>query len=254
MASTPDGADEAGGLSSARPAEATASADAAPAPHSQTLSRGIRVLETLADTERASVAAALGVHRSIVYRILRTLEDHGLVVRNPAGAVLLGPRMATLARSVSRDLQSAAVPELGAVANELGMTAFLAVLDRGEVVTLVSIEPTHAHAAVAQRPGTRHPITTGAPGIALQSALTEAQWRELPDGHPRDEALEARGRGFATSHDEVIPGLASVAVPLVVHGQPLAALAVVYVANGRDVTAIGARLGRAAATVAAELR
>jgi DNA-binding IclR family transcriptional regulator len=258
MASTPDGAAEAGGLSSARPVEAAAGADTAPAPHSQTLSRGIRVLETLADAERplsiVELAAALGVHRSIVYRILRTLEDHGLVVRNPAGAVLLGPRMATLARSVSRDLQSAAVPELGAVANELGMTAFLAVLDRGEVVTLVSIEPTHAHAAVAQRPGTRHPITTGAPGIALQSALTEAQWRELPDGHPRDEALEARGRGFATSHDEVIPGLASVAVPLVAHGQPLAALAVVYVANGRDVTAIGARLGRAAATVAAELR
>lgn len=228
------------------------------APHSQTLSRGIRVLEALADADRpltiAELAAALGVHRSIVYRILRTLEDHGLVVRNAAGAALLGPRMATLARAVSRDLQSAALPELGAVANELGMTAFLGVLDRHEVVTLVSIEPSHAHAAVAQRPGTRHPVATGAPGIAIQSVLSEAQWGDLPDGHPRDEALEAHTRGFATSHDEVIPGLASVAVPLVAHGQPLAALAVVYVANGRDVAAIGARLRTAADAVADDLR
>lgn len=240
------------------PGDSPATAGETAAPHSQTLSRGIRVLEVLAEADRplsiAELATALGVHRSIVYRILRTLEDHGLVVRNAAGAAALGPRMASLARSVSRDLQSAALPELGAVANELGMTAFLAVLDRHEVVTLVSIEPSHAHAAVAQRPGTRHPVTTGAPGIAIQSVLSEAQWRELPDGHPRDEAVETRTRGFATSHDEVIPGLASVAVPLAVHGQPLAALAVVYVANGRDVAAIGARLAQAATAVAGELR
>ncbi|MGN6427435.1 MAG: IclR family transcriptional regulator, partial [Leifsonia sp.] len=219
--------------------------DDAPAPHSQTLSRGIRVLEVLADAERpltiAELAAALGVHRSIVYRILRTLEDHGLVVRNAAGAAQLGPRMATLARSVSRSLQSAALPQLSAVANELSMTAFLAVLDRHEVVTLVSIEPANAHASVAQRPGTRHPLASGAPGIAIQSALTEEQWSELPDEHPRDEAATARRLGYATSHDEVIPGIASVAVPLVVHGQPLASIAVVYVASDRDTAAVGGR-------------
>jgi DNA-binding IclR family transcriptional regulator len=229
----------------------------ASAPHSQTLSRGIRVLETLADAEApmtiAELAKALEVHRSIVYRILRTLEDHGLVVRNEAGAAQLGPRMASLARSVSRSLQRAALPQLTAIANELSMTAFLAVLDRGEVVTLVSIEPSNAHATVAQRPGTRHPVTTGAPGIAIQSVLSEAQWRTLPDGHPRDEALEARRLGYATSHDEVISGLASVAVPLVAHGQPLATLAVVYVANGRDTAAIGARLRQAARSVADDL-
>ena len=227
------------------------------APHSQTLSRGIRVLEVLADAERpltiAELASALGVHRSIVYRILRTLEDHGLVVRNSAGAAQLGARLASLARSVSRSLQSAALPQLSAVANELSMTAFLAVLDRGEVVTLVSIEPSHAHATVAQRPGTRHPVSTGAPGIAIQSALSEAQWRELLIEHPRDEAAEARRLGYATSHDEVIPGLASVAAPLVVDGGPLAALAVVYVANGRDTAAIGDRLRRAAEAVAHDL-
>lgn len=232
--------------------------DAAPAPHSQTLSRGIRVLEVLAERGApmtiASIATALGVHRSIAYRILRTLEDHGLVVRDRSGSVQLGPRMATLARSVSRDLQAAALPQLTAVANDLSMTAFLAVLDRRDVVTLVAVEPAHAHASVAQRPGTRHPLASGAPGIAIQSALTDSQWRTLPDEHPRDEAADARARGYATSHDEVIPGLASVAAPLAVTGQPVAAVAVVYVANGRDTAAIGARLAQAAAEIAADLR
>lgn len=234
-----------------------ATASDTPAPHSQTLSRGIRMLEVLAEADRPlsiqALADGLGVHRSIAYRILRTLEDHGLVVRDAGGAVQLGPRMATLARSVSRDLQSAALPELTAVANELVMTTFLAVLDRHEVVTLVSVEPAHAHATVAQRPGTRHPLASGAPGIAIQSALTDAQWAGLGDEHPRAEAAAARERGYATSHDEVIPGLASVAVSLTVPGQPSAALAVVYVAGGRDEAAIGARLVDAARSVAADL-
>jgi DNA-binding IclR family transcriptional regulator len=232
--------------------------DGRSAPHSQTLSRGIRVLEILAESEEplsiAALSAALGVHRSIAYRILRTLEDHGLVVRDAAGAVQLGPRMATLARSVSRDLQSAALPRLTAIANDLSMTAFIAVLDRHEVVTLVSVEPSHAHATVAQRPGTRHPLASGAPGIAIQSALSETQWRALPDEHPRDEAAQARERGYATSHDEVIPGLASVAVPLALPDRAPAAVAVVFLANGREVAAVADRLREAARAITEELR
>lgn len=227
-------------------------------PHSQTLSRGIRVLEILAESAGpmtiAEVASALGVHRSIAYRILRTLEDHGLVVRDASGALSLGPRMAALARGVSRDLQAAALPELTALANQLGMTAFIAVLDRQEVVTLVSVEPRHAHAAVAQRPGTRHPLAVGAPGIAIQSGLNPSQWMALsPDASKRPEAAEAAAHGYATSHDEVIAGLRSVAVPLLLDGHPPASVAVVYVATEVAVERIAERLAGAAAAIAREL-
>ena len=107
-------------------AETSGSPASAPAAHSQTLSRGIRILEILAESDEPmsilQLAAALDVHRSIAYRILRTLEDHGLVVRDPAGLVRLGPRLAALARGVSRDLQAAALPVLTGIAHELGMT------------------------------------------------------------------------------------------------------------------------------------
>ena len=69
--------------------------------------------------------------------------------------------MAALARNVARDLQTAALPELTDVANELGMTAFIAVSDgQGSAVTLVSVEPRHAvrasRPASGQQPLDRH--------------------------------------------------------------------------------------------------
>jgi DNA-binding IclR family transcriptional regulator len=223
---------------------------------SQTLSRGLSALEIIAEAERpigmAELAARLGLHRSITYRIVRTLEEHRLVARAPAGGLVPATRLAALARGVSRDLQAAVLPELTAVANELGMTAFATVLDADEVVTLVSVEPRHAAASVAQRPGTRHPLHLGAPGVAIQAALTVQERAALGDARLRDEAFFAAFPGHATSHDEVIKGLSSVAVPLRVPAQPAAAIAVVYVDRGTDTAAVGDRLRKAAAAVIRE--
>lgn len=223
------------------------------APPSQTLSRGIRVLEILADAREAltidDVGRRLGVHRSIAYRLLRTLEHHGLVVRDAGGRVELGPRMAALAAGVAHDLQAEALPELTGAANDLGMTCFVAVLDHDECVTLVSVEPRHAVASVAQRPGTRHPVTLGAPGKAILSSLDGGRWPVDVPERTRAEVVEAAARGFATSHDEVIPSLRAVAVPLVLRGRPPASVAAVYVASDTAPERIAERLARAAGAV-----
>ncbi|MFK3676283.1 IclR family transcriptional regulator [Microbacterium sp. NPDC090218] len=223
-------------------------------PASQTLSRGIRILEVLADARGPltidEISARLGVHRSIAYRLLRTLEDHGLVTRDAAGAVSLGARMAALAAGVAHDLQAEALPELTAIANELGMTCFLAVLDGAECITLASVEPRHAVASVAQRPGARHPVTVGAPGKAILAQLPSGEWptTDIPELLPAD--VEAtRDRGYATSHDEVIPTVQSVAVPLALRGQRPSAIAVVHVATDLDDAEIAARLQRSAAVI-----
>jgi len=223
------------------------------APPSQTLSRGIRILEILADAREPlsidEVPRRLGVHRSVAYRLLRTLEGHGLVTRDSAGRIQLGARMAALAAGVAHDLQAEGLPELTAVANELGTTCFLVVLDHDECVTLVSVEPRHAVASVAQRPGTRHPVTVGAPGKAILTVLPPASWPAGVSDQLRDDVTDAAARGFATSHDEVIPSLRSVSVPLVVRGRPPAAIAVVYVASAYEPAEIAARLHRSAAVI-----
>ncbi|QMU97535.1 helix-turn-helix domain-containing protein [Microbacterium esteraromaticum] len=224
------------------------------APASQTLSRGIRILETLADGPLSidEVATRLEVHRSIAYRLLRTLEDHRLVVRDASGRAALGPRMAALAAGVAHDLQAEALPELTAVANELGLTAFLAVLDGDEVITLTSVEPRHAGANVAQRPGTRHPVTVGAPGKAILAQLRDAEWPALGEAL-HAEVTAVHERGYAVSHDEVIPNLTSVAVPLPLRGKRPAALAVVHMASPIEDAEIAALLQRSAGVIRASL-
>lgn len=226
-------------------------------PASQTLSRGIRLLEVLADARTPlsidDLAARAGLHRSVAYRLLRTLEDHGLVTRDAAGAVRLGTGLAALAAGVAADLQSEALPELTAAANDLGMTCFLVVLDHDECVTLASVEPRHAVTAVAQRPGTRHPATRGAPGRAVLAQLPPRRWPDGVDARLAAEVAETIERGWATSHDEVVPTLRAVAVPLAVQGRGPAAIGAVHVATDLDDAEIAARLASAASAITSAL-
>lgn len=223
------------------------------APPSQTLSRGIRILEALAEAPAPlttdEIARAIDVHRSIAYRLVRTLEDHGLVTRDDAGRVALGVRLAALAAGVSPDVQSAALPELTAVANELGMTAFLGVLDGSQCVTLTSVEPRGVIASMARRPGTQHPVSVGATGKALLAMLPDEQWPVERTPKLTADVGAIRGRGFAVSSDEVIPTVRAVAVPLPLRGHAPAAIAVIYVGDGADPAALAERLRRAAVTV-----
>jgi DNA-binding IclR family transcriptional regulator len=226
--------------------------DGASAPQSQTLDRGLRILEHLATLAApqpvAEVASAVGLHRSIAYRLLRTLEDHQLVERDGAGHYRLGLGVVALARGVRTDLQAAALPRLDALAAELGMTAFLVVRAGDEAVTVASVEPHDTAAHVAYRPGTRHPVGRGAPGLALLVP-------EPPSPEDRAELQDARRVGWAGSRGEVVPGLRSIAAPVLgPDGGARAAVAVVYVDDEVDVDRIGRSVVEAAAQVTAALR
>lgn len=223
---------------------------------SQTLDRGLRILDLLAEADRpltiAEVANGIAVHRSIAYRLVRTLENRGLVIRDDAGALRIGPHVATLARSVASDLQSAAAPELRTLADALTMTAFLVVLDQRECVTLTTAEPRAAVASIAQRPGSRHPVTSGAPGIAIQTLLGTAD--RLAHGLDEIESPEvarARAVGSAVSSGEVIPGVTSIAAPI--PGAYPAAVAVLFV-DADDQDAVAGRVRAAALAIAGRQR
>lgn len=226
-------------------------------PASQTLSRGIRLLEELAHARTSlsidDLAARVGLHRSVAYRLLRTLEDHGLVSRDAAGAVRLGTGLAALAAGVAADLQAEALPELTAAANDLGMTCFLVVLDHEECVTLTSVEPRHAVTTVAQRPGARHPVTRGAPGRTILAQLPPRRWPDDVDARLAAEVAETAERGWTTSHDEVVPTLRAVAVPLAVQGGEPAAVAAVHVSSDLDDAVIAERLAAAATAISRAL-
>jgi DNA-binding IclR family transcriptional regulator len=229
-----------------------AAEDGGGTPQSQTLDRGIRILEHLASVGTpqpiADIGQALGLHRSITYRLLRTLEDHQLVERDAVGHSWLGLGVAGLARGVRTDLQAAALPRLNELVAELGMTAFLVVRTGDEAVTVTSVEPQDTTAHIVYRPGTRHPVGRGAPGLALLMP-------DAPTPDDRPALTEARRVGWASSHGEVIPGIRSIAAPVLGRdGGARAALAVVYVDEGADVERIGRAVTGAAQKVAAGIR
>lgn len=208
-------------------------------PTSQTLSRGIRVLEIVANSPAhlsiAEIAEKLEVHRSIAYRIIRTLEQHHLLNRDEAGHIRSASGLAVLARSVEHDLQAAATVELTTLANELSMTAFVAVWEYDLCTTLQSVSPLNSQRAIVHRPGSVHGMDVGAAGIAIQSHYSKEQWEAMDTTVAyRDAAVQARSDGYATSENEVIQGVTSLAVPIEQPGHPPAALAVVFATSTVD--------------------
>jgi DNA-binding IclR family transcriptional regulator len=191
----------------------------------------------------AAVAEAVGVHRSIAYRLIRTLEAHNLIERDEAGSYHPAAGLAVLARSVRLDLRTAAAPELRRIADELGMTAFVVVRDGTEATTIESAEPTNTNVHVVYRPGTRHPIDRGAPGLAILMG-------EAPRPHERAALRRARARGWARTAGEVLPGMASIAAPVAGAG----AVAVLWLAGQKiDETMIGTAVVDAATRIEAAL-
>lgn len=212
---------------------------------SQTLARGLTALTLIGEAATPlsvpELAELLGVHRSMAYRLVRTLEDLDFVVRDAAGLLHVGAKVVSLARGVSGDLTTVAAPELATLADELGMTVCIVSYDGTEAVTLMSSEPRRDGATLAQRPGSRHSIDAGAPGRVIRSQLR-------PEQHPPLR--------YETSHDEIIVGVSSVAVPLPL---PLgahapAALAVIYLTQDLDTDAVATALERTAHRIARLVR
>jgi DNA-binding IclR family transcriptional regulator len=220
-------------------------------PHSQTLDRGLRLLAAVAEAstpaDLAQLADRIGIHRSVAYRLVRTLEDHKLVRRTGDHRYEPGIGLAALSAGVRRPVQAAAMPELTRLAARAGATAFLAVPDGVEVVTLASVEPPSGPAHVAYRPGTRHPVELGAPGLAI-----------LAGGPPRPgerpEVELCRRRGYASSRGEVLPGLSSVAAPVRTGGDVVGAVALVFLHVTHDAAQLGPWAAESAARIGTALR
>lgn len=193
---------------------------------SQTLDRGLTALDLVATAADppliAEIAESLAIHRSMAYRLVRTLEAHGLVRRDGEGRCHPGHRLAELSRGVERTIRDIARPELERLAETLEMTAFLAVPSNGDALTVDSAEPTRTDSVVSYRPGSRHALDRGAPGLAILAGRP-------PRPGERDEVASARARGWTESTGEVIGGLGSIATWVTgENGRAIAAIAVLF--------------------------
>ena len=138
---------------------------------SQTLDRGLRVLRVLAESPEGltitELSTRMGVNRTVVYRLISTLEGHALIRRDARGRLFVGLGVLHLASAVQPLLRELAVPVLRSLAEAIGSTAHLTVADGNEALALAVVEPTWTDFHVAYRIGSRHPLAAGAAGKAI---------------------------------------------------------------------------------------
>jgi DNA-binding IclR family transcriptional regulator len=207
---------------------------------SQTLDRGLAVLQLLGSHEHAGgltvteLAAELGVGRPVVYRLVATLEARDFVRRREDGRVRLGLAITRLSSSVLPLLREGAMPTLRALADTVGATAHLTVVEGGEALAIAVVEPSWTSYHVAYRIGTRHALERGAAGRAILAGR--------------------RGQdGYVATDGELQSGAHGIAAPLVGVAGLEASLGVVSMVE-LDAASVGPRVRAAAREVASVLR
>lgn len=210
---------------------------------SQTLDRGLRALELIAASPSGltvtELAVALGLPRTVVYRLLTTLAQHRLIGRSADGRVRIGLAVLGLARAVAPILREAALPALRRLAEDIGVTAHLTVVDSGEALALAVVEPSWTDFHVAYRVGSRHPLDRGAAGVAILAGRGDSAARRLRNG-------------FVGSVGELQPGAYGIAAPVLDVAGVEASVGVVALSE-LDPAVVGPRVVAAAAEVTAAL-
>lgn len=174
----------------------------------QTLDRGIEALYLVASRPGvlgvAQLGADLGIPRANAYRLVVTLESHGLVRRAEDGTLWLGGSVSYLAAAFWPGFLEQVRPVLQALAESASATAFVSIAERDDCIVVATAEPSRPILRVGYRVGSRHPLSRGAAGLAILAA------RQPADDDSR-EVVEARASGYSMTRGQLQPGAVGVA-------------------------------------------
>ena len=235
----------------------------------QSVARAAELLKALdAPATVFELADHCGLNRSTAWRILATLEDEGLVERDPAtGRYVVGHALDALAAGAGHEpLVRRAHPHLRALADACAETASLAVPRALQLVYVDQLEAPHVMAANwLGRPTPLHATSTGKAflawlgaeevGAALPGRLARFTDTTITTRAARRAELAfVRERGYAVSRGELEPALWGVSAP-VLDGVRAVAIVSVWGTEGRirarGLDALGARTSATADEIAA---
>jgi DNA-binding IclR family transcriptional regulator len=181
------------------------------APGSQTLARGLTVLQVVATSRRGltvqEVSSHIGVHRTIAHRLLSTLAQFRLVAKGEDGRFRSAAGLAVLGASFDNNVRQLSLPTLRALADELGSTVSLLVAEGDQQVAIAVIVPNNVFYQLSFHEGSRYPLDRGAAGIALLASMP-------PRPDERDLVPQTRQQGWVITHGEVEPNTYGLAVPV----------------------------------------
>ncbi|WP_020672013.1 IclR family transcriptional regulator [Amycolatopsis nigrescens] len=151
---------------------------------SQSLDRGLTLLSGLARGAKTldQLAEEIGVHKSTVLRLLRTLESHHFVRREGTRHYRLGSALFDLANQAleDRDVRRSAGPALAELNARTGHTVHLASYEEGEVVYIDKYEGHHS-VRMYSRVGKRAPLHCTAVGKVLVADLSPQRRAEVAE-------------------------------------------------------------------------
>lgn len=208
--------------------------------------RSLRVMEALAerpDQGVTDIAQRLGLTKSIVFRILATLQARGFAYRDPDRAVWsLGYRLSVLGErsGPSRGLLQAARPIMEALRDTTNENVNLIVRDGHQSLVVATYEGRHRMRLFAQA-GRHGPLHAGGGSLLLlayaptdiQDAVMEAGLERFTDRTITDPAAlrqtldRIRRNGWNIAQSDLDDGAFSIASPIRgVNGEVIAALSV----------------------------
>ncbi|WP_231644802.1 IclR family transcriptional regulator [Sciscionella sediminilitoris] len=215
---------------------------------SKTLHNGLEILELLVTHPKGltltEIAEAIGTHRTVAHRLVRTLEAHQLCRRDRFKRISLGTGLVRLAEPVEQDLRTLAKPVLEELTDLTQATAHLVVRENDKQVRMLMIvEPRQARMHVSFRPGQVDPIDRGSAGLAMLAAAP-------PIENEREEVTLARERGFAVSYGEIAPSI--IGISAMVPGKEISIGLSLF--SAPDDSALGNTVAEAAARLGSLLR
>jgi IclR family pca regulon transcriptional regulator len=151
------------------------------------LHRGLRVLEVVAEARRplsiTEIAAAIGLTRSAVFRLVYTLRHTGFLEESRQKLFSLGPRVLNIGFSflASKDIIETARPELEALRDETLVSAHLSIRDGRDVLYLSCVQ-TRSGFLSNMNVGARVPAHASPMGWLLLSDLAAEELAALHQG------------------------------------------------------------------------
>jgi DNA-binding IclR family transcriptional regulator len=187
---------------------------------SQSLARALQILASLGEGERSldQLATELGVHKTTVLRLLRTMEADRFVRRDESHRYRLGSRLFALADAAREQhvVRAVAAPHLRQLNQKTGQTVHLAAWENGEVIYVDKLDSVRSVRMYSQVgvPAALHCTAVGKVLLAAQPKRQREALLASIDYHAftpqtitdpdvlRDELDEVRTQGWAQDRAE----------------------------------------------------
>ena len=170
------------------------------------------------------ISKALKMHKTTVYRILQTLQSVGWIEQSSVTSQYkLGTGMLLVASAVSVHLttRNVILGEMQKLSSLYNETVVLSAL-RGSIGMAVNMVKSRQSLAVDPSNGYIVPLDLGASGKALLAAQTPETIKNILQNYTAEQRAamlantkKVQTEGYSYSEAEVDPGVAAVAVPLV---------------------------------------